>query len=202
DWESVVTKDGVWLGGNWVRVCRDKNAASGVLRRQQDLELTDSELATLGARLADLARAQVDCEQALKALESRRETLSRELADHQRHHAELRSRSGAMRMQIEQLAARRGRAEAELEETAQQQRVEQENLAEARQILQGALDDMEQDTSQREALLAQRDTLRSDLDQARQSARHSRDRRHELEMRERSVSAQLQAVGESVARLE
>src|SRR5690606_23599100 len=141
-------------------------------------------------------------EQALRALESRRETLSRELADHQRHHAELRSRSGAMRMQIEQLAARRGRTEAELEETAQQQRVEQENLAEARQILQGALDDMEQDTSQREALLAQRDTLRSDLDQACQSARHSRDRRHELEMRERSVSAQLQAVGESVARLE
>ena len=202
DWESVVTKDGVWLGGNWIRVCRDKNAASGVLRRQQDLELTDSELATLGARLAELGGAQVDCEQALRALESRRETLSRELADHQRHHAELRSRSGAMRMQIEQLAARRGRAEAELEETAQQQRVEQENLAEARQILQGALDDMEQDTSQREALLAQRDTLRSDLDQARQSARHSRDRRHELEMRERSVSAQLQAVGESVARLE
>ena len=35
--ESVVTRDGIWLGNNWLRVARDKDATAGVLKRKQEL---------------------------------------------------------------------------------------------------------------------------------------------------------------------
>ena len=61
---------------------------------------------------------------------------------------------------------------------------------------------MERDTQQREGLLKQRDEARALLDQVRQSARHDRDRKHELDMREKSVSTQLQSIRAGIERLE
>ena len=36
--ESVVTPEGIWLGNNWLRVARDKDATAGFLQRKQELE--------------------------------------------------------------------------------------------------------------------------------------------------------------------
>ncbi|MEA3301587.1 MAG: chromosome segregation protein SMC [Pseudomonadota bacterium] len=200
--ESVVTPDGVWIGPNWARVARGRNAAAGVLKRRQELAELAAELDDCLARATELGAEQAAREGELSALEQQRETLSRAIAEGQRAYAELRARVSASRMRIEQFAARRARAEEELAEIRQQQQLEQESLAEARAVLQDALDAMEEDTQQREALLTERDQARSRLDGARQRARHARDRLHELSMRERSVSTQLNAVGEGLERLE
>src|SRR5690606_29605785 len=107
--ESVVTREGVWLGPNWVRVARGKNAAAGVLKRKQELAELHSQLESLSARSEQLAALQMTREQELSSLERQRETLSRTIAERQREYAELRSRVSASRMQIEQFAARRTR---------------------------------------------------------------------------------------------
>ena len=36
--ESIVTRDGIWLGANWLRVSRRGDATSGMLERKQELE--------------------------------------------------------------------------------------------------------------------------------------------------------------------
>ncbi len=200
--ESVVTRDGVWLGANWARVARGRNAAAGVLKRKQELAEVAVELEALAAQVAVLVDQQHSREAQLSELEARREALSRAIADRQRGYAELRSRISASRMQIEQFATRRGRAEEELADIRQQQLLEQEQLAEARLVLQESLDSMEQDTRQRESLLGERDQTRTRLDAARQRARHTRDRLHELSMREQGVRTQLEAVREGLERLE
>src|SRR5690606_21434867 len=173
-----------------------------VLKRKQELAELALQLEELEALGDNLSVRQTVQETELSSLERRRETLSRTIAERQREYAELRSRVSASRMQIEQFAARRTRAEDELAEIRQQQQLEQEGLGEARVILQDALDAMETDTRQRETLLTERDQARNSLDSARQRARHTRDRLHELSMRERSVSTQLQAVKEGLGRLE
>ena len=200
--ESAVTPDGVWIGPNWAQVARGRNAAAGVLKRRQELAALAAELDNVVARAEQLGAEQAAREAELSALEQQRETLSRAIAEEQRAYADLRSKVSASRMQIEQFAARRTRAEEELAEIRQQQQLEQESLAEARMVLQDALDTMEEDTQRREALLTERDQARNRLDSARQRARHSRDRLHELSMRERSVSTQLNAVREGLERLE
>ncbi|MEZ5529975.1 MAG: chromosome segregation protein SMC [Porticoccaceae bacterium] len=200
--ESVVTRDGIWLGANWLRVAKDQDARAGVLKRQQELEQLGRQQSECEAAIAELEARKGEAEQRLLELEGQREAISRQVADQQRQYAELRSVLSANQMQVEQFAARRARAEAELNEARQQQQLEQENLAEARQLLSAAIESMEQDTLRREELLRQRDGFRASLDQARQSARHDRDRKHELAMREKSVSTQLHSIREGLGRLE
>ncbi|MEH6466105.1 MAG: chromosome segregation protein SMC, partial [Porticoccus sp.] len=200
--ESVVTRDGLWMGANWLRVARDQDVTVGVLKRRQELEGLETELTDCRAKIAELEQQKNASETQLRDLEAQREVIGREVAEQQRQYAELRSKLSAGQMQVEQFAARRERAEKELTEAKQQQQQEQENLAEARQLLSGAIEVMEQDTQRREALLRQRDDCRLALDQARQSARHDRDRSHELAMREKSVSTQLQSIREGIGRLE
>lgn len=200
--ESVVTKEGLWLGANWLRVARDQDATAGVLKRRQELETLEQELAGCRSNIKGLEEQKNTQEEQLCNLEAERETVSSEVAEQQRQYAELRSKLSADQMQVEQFAARRERAESELNEAKQQQQQEQESLAEARQLLSDAIEIMEQDTQQREGLLKQRDEARAVLDQARQSARHNRDRKHELAMREKSVSTQLQSILEGIGRLE
>ena len=200
--ESVVTKDGLWLGANWLRVARDQDATAGVLKRRQELEALEQELKSCRSNITDIETQKNALDGQLRDLEAEREHVGGEVAEQQRQYAELRSKLSADQMQVEQFAARRERADSELNEAKQQQQQEQENLAEARQLLSDAIEVMERDTQQREDLLKQRDETRAVLDQARQSARHDRDRKHELAMREKSVSTQLQSIREGIGRLE
>ncbi|WP_438950849.1 chromosome segregation protein SMC [Porticoccus sp.] len=200
--ESVVTRDGLWLGANWLRVARDQDARAGVLKRQQALDSLASELFECQSVVDALSVEKNNTEQTLRELELSREEISRDMVDQQRHYAELRSVLAANQMQVEQFAARRTRAENELNEALQQQQLEQENLKTARQSLSSAIERMEQDTVQREQLLQRRDSFRTELDQARQTARHDRDHSHELAMREKSVSTQLHAILDGIQRLQ
>jgi len=200
--QSVITRDGLWLGVNWLRVARDQDARAGVLKRQQALESLTRKLSECQSIIDALSVEKSTTEQALRELEVSREDISRDMAEQQRHYAELRSVLAANQMQVEQFAARRTRAENELNEALQQQQLEQENLKTARQSLSVAIEMMEQDTVQREQLLQQRDSSRAELDRARQAARHDRDHCHELAMREKSVSTQLHAVLEGIERLQ
>jgi len=200
--ESVVTKEGLWLGTNWLRVARDQDTTAGVLKRRKELETLEQELTSCRSSITGLEDQKSTQEAQLRSLEAERETVSSEVAEQQRQYAELRSKLSADQMQVEQFAARRERADNELNEAKQQQQQEQEHLAEARQLLSEAIEVMERDTQQREGLLKQRDETRAVLDQARQSARHDRDRKHELAMREKSVSTQLQSIREGIGRLE
>jgi chromosome segregation protein len=79
---------------------------------------------------------------------------------------------------------------------------EQDNLAAARVILQESIEKMEVDTQQREALMTRRDICRTESDQVRQTARHDRDRRQELAMRESALTTQLGSIREGIGRLE
>ena len=43
--ESVITRNGVWIGRHWLRVSRDANAHEGVLEREQELARLRPEIA-------------------------------------------------------------------------------------------------------------------------------------------------------------
>lgn len=199
--ESVVTREGIWLGSNWLRVVKDRDASAGVLKRKQELQQLQTDIAGKESIVDDLAEQKQQQNTHLHTAEDQREKLAREMAGQQEVHADIRSRLSASKVQMEQFAERRNRAEGELVEARQQQQQEQANLAQARQLLQQAIDAMEKDTRQREQLLQQRDEVRVALDNARQKARHDRDHHHELAMRERSISTQLQSVRGGIDRL-
>jgi len=200
--ESVITNDGIWLGNNWLRVTRATDASAGMLARKQELTDLEAALAEQEELVENLSEMHITQVAELADLERQREEANRDWNEQQRAHGELRSTLSANEVQVEQITVRRARAETDVDEVRQQQQMEQESLAEARQLLQESLDSMEEDSNRREELMRQRDEYRANLDQSRQKARHDRDRKHELAMREQSIRTQLQSIREGIARLE
>src|SRR5690606_4856217 len=75
--ESVVTKEGIWLGPNWLRVSKGQDATSGVLERQQELESLDSRIAIAEARIVELEDEGDQQQAELKNIESQQAELRR-----------------------------------------------------------------------------------------------------------------------------
>jgi len=199
--ESVITKDGIWVGAHWLRVARDTDASSGVIARKQEIEELSKKIAEAEEKVESLNAALEEGRQQIKDLEQNRETLRREADEQSRRYGELRSQLSAKQVRVEQVNMRRERAENEIREAREQLEQEAEHLSEARMILSEAIEMMGQDTDLREELLQQRDDIRTGLDQARQRARHDKDKAHELAMRFQSLKTQLDGIRLGIGRL-
>ncbi|MEE1886030.1 chromosome segregation protein SMC [Pseudomonas carassii] len=200
--QSLVSRDGYWVGRHFLRVSRGGEAQGGVLARGQEIERLGQEqleqealLEQLDEQLQRLREQQLD-------LEELREQLRRRSQDESRQHGELKARLSAGRARAEQLELRRRRLQEELAELQEQRALEHEQLGEARLLLQEALELMAQDTEQRELLMARRDTLREGLDRIRQEARQHKDHAHQLAVRLGSLRAQHDSTRQALERLE
>lgn len=198
--ESVVTRQGVWLGKSWIRVRKAADEKAGLLERKGEISRLEEQIALQQARVDDLVEAQAQSRQTLRDLESRREDVQRQIAQTARQYSELKSQLGARLMKVEQTNLRRERLQHELDELLRQLAVEEENTALARSNLQAALDAMEQDTERKEQLLQQRDERREALDQVRQKARHDKDHAHQLALQTQSLQTQLNALRDTLDR--
>ncbi|MCP5148955.1 MAG: chromosome segregation protein SMC [Pseudomonadales bacterium] len=198
--ESVITRDGIWLGPNWLRVTRLGEQHGGVIQRQQELETLAAEIDSLQAREQALDSELSACQEAQRNQEAQRQEQQRELQAATRQHAEHSATLSAHRARVEQINARRERLNSDLAEAREQFRHEQEAIAEARQLLAAAIERMEADSRQREALLSVRDETRSTLDAARQKARHDKDAAHQAAMRHQSLQTQLEAMRAAIER--
>ena len=200
--ESIVTKDGIWLGKHWLRVVRGEDPNAGMIARAEELEQLTTKIAGLEQQLAELGENFDRTKQDLADAERKRETLRRELEEHNRVANDKRSQLSARKAKVQQVIERRRRNEQDIAEASEQMDQESENLVDARSQLQEAIEKMEVDTEQRESLMERRDALRDRLDQARQSARGHKDRAHELAMRFQSVKTQLESITQGLQRLE
>ncbi|EIF43347.1 chromosome segregation protein SMC [gamma proteobacterium BDW918] len=200
--ESVITPEGLWLGGNWLRVSRGDTAQGGVLQRQQDLQDLREGIANSEARIEAIVAALDTDRELLKKQEQDRENFNRDVQQFNRKLSELRAKLSAQQAKVEQLSARRLQLENDGKELRNQFAMEQESVAEARMTLQEAIEAMEQDSGKREALLGERDNNRTVLDAARQTARQSKDHSHQLAMRYQSLRTQRDSVLQNIGRTE
>ena len=202
DHQSVITPDGIWLGPNWARVARDKDATAGMLQRKQELVEIEQQLNTLVTSINDLENRRANYDVQLRAREEQRQDIAGRIEKQQREYAELRSKGSGFQVQIEQFKARKARAESELETVNEQAQTEQENLNDARSVLQASIEKMQTDMLQQDSLLKQRDHLREILNAARQEADQARDALQQLALRESSLGAQISSIDEAISRLE
>ncbi|HEX4869151.1 MAG TPA: chromosome segregation protein SMC [Moraxellaceae bacterium] len=200
--ESVVTRDGIWMGPNWLRVIRDSDAESGVLARKQELAAVQAELeeveAALSDRMADLEAGR----EALRALELGREEGQRELSQLTRRRGDVQAQLGAKQVRLEQFTARSSRIEKEMEDVLAQQRLDQEQVSESRMVLEEALEVMARDAARRDELLRERDLAREALELARQKTRADRDAAHQAQLTMQTLRTREAALAQSISRLQ
>ncbi|WP_236214433.1 chromosome segregation protein SMC [Metapseudomonas otitidis] len=199
--ESLISRDGYWVGRNFLRVRRASEAESGLLARGQELERLHAERDEREATLDRLDEALQALRDQQRQQEETREQQRRQVQDEARRLSDVKARLSAQQARVEQLNLRRQRLEAELAELDEQRALEHEQLGEARLVLQDALDAMATDTEQRERLLAERDDLRERLDRIRQEARQHKDQAHQLAVRLGSLRAQHDSTRQALERL-
>ncbi|MFV3411709.1 chromosome segregation protein SMC [Pseudomonas nitroreducens] len=202
DGESLISRDGYWVGRNFLRVRRGESADGGVLARGQELERLYAERETLEQRLAEVDELLARLRDEQRQAEEGRDQVRRRLQDEGRRQGELKAQLSAQQAKVEQLTLRRRRLDEELSELAEQHAIEQEQLGEARLGLQEALDAMAVDTERREALLAERDGMREKLDRIRQESRQHKDHAHQLAVRVGSLRAQHESTRQALERLD
>ncbi|AGA87032.1 chromosome segregation protein SMC [Stutzerimonas stutzeri] len=200
--ESVISRDGYWVGQHFLRVRRASEAESGVLARGQELERLLAERDEREAALAVVEERISELRAAQSRLEEEREQQRRRQQEEARIQGDLKAQLSAGQARLEQLGLRRQRLDEELAEQQDRREIETEQLGEARLQLQDALDAMAHDAEQRETLLASRDGIRERLDRIRQDARQQKDHAHQLALRVGSLKAQHESTRQALERLE
>ncbi len=200
--ESVMSKDGLWIGPNWLRVARGVDEKAGVLQREQELKELAHAIASLSADV-EIAEAQLgEGREQLKSLEAERETVQRELHQASRAHAEVQAQLSGRQARLEQMRNRSKNIEQEIAELEGHTQQNQADTQSARERLSISLAQMGTIEEQRNALSEQRDILRARLDETRGLARNDRDVAHENTLKNRTMSTELSATKQSLERME
>jgi chromosome segregation protein len=200
--ESVVTRDGVWVGYGWLRVVNTKDEKSGVLGREQELRETAQALAQARANVAELQETLQAATTKLSELERAREESRKKLDGANMRHAEVRAQISRRDASLEQIRRRRERLAAELTDIRNQITRDSETLAAARaslEELQGGKADHERVSQE---LLQRRDELRKVLEECRARAQADRQASHQLAVRMESARSRINVLTAGLERAE
>jgi len=202
DGESVVTRDGIWLGRDWLRLSRDKDPSSGVIEREESLRESRQTVAQLAEELQSLERAVEQCREAVHEREDRREQLQQQVNRLHREHVDHRGRLEAAQARARDAARRLEELTAQQTDVRSETARADEQLRASRARLQTSIDALAALEPQRQQLEAERDRLRESLNAARQAAQAAQAQARELAVQfesRRSAHASLTTTLERIA---
>jgi len=193
--ESIITRQGVWVGPDWMRRVPDSEdeTGSGIIRRAQELETLNLRVEEAESNLAELQVHVSDGRQRITRLEVERDRQQGEVNELNRVLGELKTDHGVRRVQLEEADARRERIAAERADLESQIAEEDRRLEDSRRDLAQALHATEGQKERREALSLEREQTERALEQARAAARATRDHYHGLNAQWQSVQSRLSA---------
>lgn len=192
--DSIITRDGVWIGPDWMTVAPEAGAQSGIIGRGQEIETLMVRVEEADNALAELQSLLAMARERIAGLEAEQEQLQRQSNVEQRELSERRTEHGVRRVQQQEAARRRERIQRELEDIVTQEQEEGVRLATAREALMIAESRRTELSIEREAMLEGRQMAEQQVDAARQQARLTRDAFHAMNtdlaaLRSRQVAA-------------
>ncbi|MFL2840362.1 MAG: chromosome segregation protein SMC [Pseudohongiellaceae bacterium] len=199
--ESLVTRDAVWLGANWLRIAKGFDEEAGMLKRQEDLISIAASISTLNQEIKQSSAEIESLESNLSQFEQEKEVYLDKLTMLNKEAANLNAEISAAKVKVEQTLERKQRITYEIEELQEQVKLEQTNIATARVNLQNILERIAKDTENKEELLEERDKVRSTLESARQKAGEDKDSSHTLTLTHQTQLTQLTSLNTAFDRI-
>ncbi len=200
--ESIVTRDGVWVGRNWLSVGTEKGARAGWLLREREIETLQAELSGLQEKLGNLQAELAGLDTQLQNAEDERDDLSRDLNDNNRQRAQLREQLGHKQARLSQLGARRAQIEHEQREISEQMDRDQAEVTAAGDLLRQAEATGGEHEQQRTQWQQNRQAVQETVERTRAQEMETRDRLHRLEIEHETLQTSLDGTRGSHARLQ
>ena len=181
--ESVITRDGIWLGRHWLRVIRGEDERAGVIARAQELKQYQVVLAGIEAEVAAKVARHDTARRRIRELEAQREELQDDIHREHGEQADLRARHQSTTERLQRMAQRAAQLDAELAELNKQLQSAKSELQAARIQMRAAVDGLQELESKRTAVQSERDSLRQRAEQARARAKQDAEARHNLALK-------------------
>ena len=165
--ESYITRNGEWLGRDWLRVSRGPDPRAGVLERGQRLKALGAQVADGETRVAAAEAGLLAARAAFIAAEAGRDQAQAAVQQAQREHAELLGALDAGRLRAVDAGERRERLEAGSAELAREHAATEAALTRARAELERAGAAADELGARHAALEADQGACRAALEAAR-----------------------------------
>jgi len=200
--QSVVTRDGVWLGADWLRLSRDPEPHTGVIEREETLRALRAEVSRLetevknGEHEMERRHERVrECEDRRERLQTEVNRLHREHVDRRAEHDSAQARRADAERRLSQLETGLADVTAELDRTST-------DLRSARARMETAIDVLAALEPQRIELENERERLRAEQTAARANAQSTRQLARELALQVESRRTSHAALESTLARLD
>ncbi|HVY22861.1 MAG TPA: chromosome segregation protein SMC [Steroidobacteraceae bacterium] len=172
--ESIITRDGVWVGQDWLRVSRDQDVHAGVLARENEIRELRNQVQQIEERHAALEDELQSVRTRVADLEMQRDDAMQQRNQLHRSHSELKAQLSGLKLRVEQSRERLTKLRSDAEECALELTRAEDEISVARARLQEGLDEMEMHEETRLQLEQRRDNLRTELSMARGQANDAR----------------------------
>lgn len=197
--ESVVTRDGVWCGRNWIRFPQND---SGVLVRAREMEALRAHKHTLSEGLQSL-QAQLATEQQRHGqIDGQREQGRRRLAELNRERAGRHSALGQKEARLTQLLARKAQLRTETGDVQQRLTLIGAELEQARASRDEAQSECAARGQERQEIEAVGQDLERDAAAARAVDQQVAARVHQIDIERGRLQSDLAALGQGMERLD
>ncbi|WP_250622768.1 chromosome segregation protein SMC [Pinirhizobacter soli] len=200
--ESVITRDGAWMGPGFARVRRAQGNQVGVLARERDMRQLAAQLESLEAqgeegteRLEALRTSKFETERA-------RDDAQRDLYAAHRRLSELAGQLQSHRGKMETARARTEKVGAELSTVLEQLDEMEGQAREARARLDESVGNMGDMEDQRRALENERRELLEAREEARINAREAAEQSHQLALSMESKRSALTGLEQALGRMD
>ena len=168
--ESFMTRDGEWVGREWLRIGRGPDPRAGVIARERRLGELSAAAAAAGQRASAAEAALTRARESLAAAEAERDRAQGAIQQGQELYAELKAALEAGRARAEETGLRAGRLEREATELGRERSTVAASLARAQQELAQATAAAGTLAADRVGVDAAREMRRAELTEARAAA--------------------------------
>ena len=202
DDESVVTRDGVWLGRNWLRITNDKDARQGVLARATEIRELHRHLESLEEQSNVINTELQEQRDYLQSKEQQREDEQAVLNATNGQLNEFKAQIGARESRQEHISHQGQNLDDEKAETQRLIRNEENTIEEARLNRGESLKQVETLGAERDQLATQREVLQKQLQDHQSVLQQQRDKAHELEIRIEGLNTRMASLQQNIERME
>ena len=199
---SVVTRDGIWLGSDWLRLSRDAEPHTGVIEREETLRALRVEVSRLETEVKNGEQELEQRHERVREYEDRRERLQteanrlhREHVDRRAEHDSAQARRADAERRLSQLETGLADVTAELDRT-------ETDLRSARARMETAIDVLAALEPQRLELENERERLRAEQTAARATAQSTRQRARDLALQVESRRTSHASLESTLGRLD
>ena len=199
--ESIITRDGVWIGRDWLRVSRDQDVHAGVLEREKEIrQLHEAQRAAEGV-VHDFDRRLHETRARIKQLDEGRDTAQADVNRLHRSHVELRGQLDSLRAHAQHSGERLARLTGQSAELAGEIAAAERDTGAARARLGAADVALQALEGGRPELEAEREQRRTALAAARAAAQSQRALAQDAAIKVESRRSALQSLGTNLERV-